>query len=132
MIEEKMKALETGENLKLRINPKNLDALSDFEEDLVAGNNYVEEIKLIADDEIEDDGVIIETDFGGLDATINTQLEKIKNELLLNVQNNESYKNELLQTITEAKTNLNQQNINNQGKVEKQINIQTNTGDIKF
>jgi uncharacterized protein YaaW (UPF0174 family) len=61
-----------------------------------------------------------------------TQLEKIKQELLLKVQNNESYKNELLQTISEAKTNLNQQNINNQGKVEKQINIQTNTGDIKF
>ncbi|MBD3863500.1 MULTISPECIES: hypothetical protein [Flavobacteriaceae] len=61
-----------------------------------------------------------------------TQLEKIKEELLLKVQNNDSFKNELLQTITEAKTNLNQQNINNQGKVEKQINIQTNTGDIKF
>lgn len=60
------------------------------------------------------------------------QLEKIKEELILKVQNNESYKNELLQTITEAKANLNQQNINNQGKVEKQINIQTNTGDIKF
>lgn len=59
-------------------------------------------------------------------------LEKIKQELLLKVQNNQSFKNELQQTITEAKTNLNQQNINNQDKVEKQINIQTNTGDIKF
>lgn len=60
------------------------------------------------------------------------QLEKIKEELLLKIKDNESFKNELLQTIAEAKTNLNQQNINNQGKVEKQINIQTNTGDIKF
>jgi|SRR5690606_9956865 len=61
-----------------------------------------------------------------------TQLEKIKEELLLKVQSNESYKNELLQTIKDAKTNLSQQNINNQGKVKKQINIQTNTGNIKF
>ena len=61
-----------------------------------------------------------------------TQLEKIKEELLLKVQSNESYKNELLQTISDAKTDLNQQNINNQGKVEKQINIQNNTGNIKF
>lgn len=60
------------------------------------------------------------------------QLEKIKEELLIKVQNNESFRDELLQTITEAKTNLNQQNINNQDKVKKQINIQTNTGDIKF
>ncbi len=61
-----------------------------------------------------------------------TQLEKIKEELLLKIQNSESYKNELLQIITGAQKNLNQQNISNQGKVEKQINIQTNTGDIKF
>ena len=61
-----------------------------------------------------------------------TKLEKIIYLLLFIVQKNDSFKNELLQTITEAKTNLNQQNINNQGKVEKQINIQTNTGDIKF
>jgi len=60
------------------------------------------------------------------------QLIKIKEELLLKVQNNDSFRNELLQTIIEAKTNLNQQNINNQGRVKKQINIQTNTGDIKF
>lgn len=62
----------------------------------------------------------------------NEQLEKIKEELLIKVRENESYKKELLKTITEAKTSLNQQNINNQGKVKKQINIQTNSGDIKF
>lgn len=60
------------------------------------------------------------------------QLEKLKGELLITIQNNESFKNELLETIIEAKTNLNLQNINNQGKIEKQINIQTNSGNIKF
>ncbi|MBZ9629800.1 hypothetical protein LB465_03330 [Salegentibacter sp. LM13S] len=60
------------------------------------------------------------------------QLKKIEEELLLKVQNNETFKNELLETITQAEINLNQQNINNQGKVEKQVNIQSNTGDIKF
>lgn len=62
----------------------------------------------------------------------NEQLEKIKEELIIKVQDNESYKKELLKTITEAKTTLNRQNINNQGEVKKQINIQTNSGDIKF
>lgn len=60
------------------------------------------------------------------------QLEEIKKELLIKINTNESFKNELLETIKEAKTNLNQQNINNRGNVGKQLNIQTNSGDIKF
>lgn len=60
------------------------------------------------------------------------QIDIIRDELLLKVQNNESFKNELLETIKEAKISLNQQNITNQGNVEKQINIQNNSGNIKF
>ena len=60
------------------------------------------------------------------------QLELIKKELLVKITDDPEYRKELLQTISRAQANLNQQNINNQGKVEKQINIQTNSGNIKF
>ena len=82
MIRKKLKLLEEGENLKLRIHPENLDLLQEVKEDLIITNGYIEEIKIIGDDDITDNGVIIETDFGGLDATISTQLQKIKDELL--------------------------------------------------
>ena len=82
MIRKKLKLLEEGENLKLRIHPSNLDLLQEVKEDLIITNGYIEEIKIIGDDDITDNGVIIETDFGGLDATISTQLQKIKDELL--------------------------------------------------
>ncbi|MFO7820390.1 MAG: FliH/SctL family protein [Halanaerobacter sp.] len=82
MIKKKLKLLEEGENVKLRVKPENLELLQEIKEDLIIKTGYIEEIKVIADEEIKDNGVIIETDFGGLDATVSTQLEKIEDELL--------------------------------------------------
>ena len=82
LIRKKLKLLEEGENLKLRVKPENLELMQEIKEDLIVKTGYIEEIKVIADEEIKDNGVIIETDFGGLDATVSTQLEKIEDELL--------------------------------------------------
>lgn len=81
MIKKKLKLLEEGETLKLRVHPGNLELVKEIKKDLIVTSGYIEEIKIVADDDINDNGVIIETDFGGLDATINTQLKKIKDEL---------------------------------------------------
>jgi len=62
----------------------------------------------------------------------NEQLEKIKYGLIVEVEKNQAFKNELIETIKEADKSLNQQNIYNRGKVKKQVNIQSNSGDIKF
>lgn len=60
------------------------------------------------------------------------QLEKIKEALVKKIHGNEIFKKELNEKIVESQTNLNQQNINNQGTIDKQINIQTSSGDINF
>lgn len=66
------------------------------------------------------------------DSPSQKQLEVLKEALVKKVQDNEIFKKELTEKITESQTNLNQQNINNNGQVDKQINIQTNSGDINF
>ena len=60
------------------------------------------------------------------------QLAVIKTELESEIRNNIEFKNELLGRINEAQNELNQQNINNHGSVEKQINIQNNSGNINL
>lgn len=60
------------------------------------------------------------------------QLDVIKKELIDVLTKNPEYKTELLNAVTKAQTSLNQQIINNNGNIEKQINIQNNSGDISF
>ena len=45
-------------------------------------NNSFEKVKIITDESIKVGGCIIETNFGGVDATVLSQLEEIETELL--------------------------------------------------
>jgi hypothetical protein len=68
---------------------------------------------------------------------INQQIEKdnLVKLLLEEIGKDNNFKQELETAVEKGQKNLNayyQQNINNNGNIEKQVNIQTNSGDINF
>ncbi len=61
--------------IKLRLNPKDLDVISDY-------GLVDRRVELIADEHIEVGGCVAETDFGDIDACISTQLSEIESAML--------------------------------------------------
>jgi hypothetical protein len=62
-------------------------------------------------------------------------LEIIKTELINELSNNEEFKNKLEESVLTAQQQLNgnfQQNVKNESTIDKQINIQTNSGNIQM
>jgi hypothetical protein len=63
------------------------------------------------------------------------QNEKVKQTLLEKIQHDQAFKNELESTIVKAQQSLgqySQQNINNQGHIEKQVNVQNINGNVSL
>jgi hypothetical protein len=70
-------------------------------------------------------------------STLNTSegVEELKNKLLLKITADEEYKKDLQEAVKVAEQKMNsynQQNINNNSPIEKQVNIQSNTGNIQM
>ncbi len=63
-----------------------------------------------------------------------TEKEQFKKALLEKINLDSDYKKELEEAVIKAQNDLNayQQNINNNGSIEKQINIQNNNGNIQM
>ncbi|AZB00157.1 hypothetical protein EG359_11210 [Chryseobacterium joostei] len=89
----------------------------------------------------EDIWAVIKSPFTkkNIEMPININSEEEKNKLFNLIQNeiaeNAQYKEELTVAIENGKQQLNsysQQNINNNAEVQKQINIQSNTGSIQM
>ena len=68
--------------VEIRVNPEDIKFLEEKKEELLAVNGAIQKINLIPDGEIELGGCIVETDFGGIDATVSSQLEAIEDELM--------------------------------------------------
>lgn len=69
-----------------------------------------------------------------LDFTIEEEKENLTNLLLEELNKNKSFKFDLEKAVEKGQNDLKayQQNINNNGKIEKQINIQQNSGNIQM
>lgn len=70
-----------------------------------------------------------------IDIQKETEKEKLIDSLLDKINSDNNFKIELERAVNKAQKDLNahyQQNINNNGAIEKQINIQNLTGDINF
>ncbi|GAB6137656.1 FliH/SctL family protein [Halanaerobaculum tunisiense] len=80
LVKDALLAIEEEKEVKIRINPQDLEVLSTAKEELIKTSN-LEEIELVTDQSIDLGGCIIETDFGGVDATISSQLAQIEEEL---------------------------------------------------
>jgi hypothetical protein len=69
-----------------------------------------------------------------IDISRQDEKDKLVNLLLDKIGEDNNFKNELELAVNKGQKELNayQQNINNNGTIDKQINIQTNSGDINF
>ena len=75
-----------------------------------------------------------ETQFS-IDINQKEEKDKLVKLLLGEIGKDDNFKLELETAVEKAQKDLNayhQQNINNNGNIEKQVNIQTNSGDINF
>lgn len=68
--------------IRLRLNPDDLERLGDHAEQIVRSMASCGETELVADESISSAGCVIETGHGVIDATIETQLDRIASELL--------------------------------------------------
>ncbi|SJZ64092.1 FliH/SctL family protein [Selenihalanaerobacter shriftii] len=82
LIEDALQLLNGEDEVVVRVNLRDLDVVRGYKERFLDLNSNLNNIKFIMDDEIEIGGCIVEADFGGLDATVTSQLEKIADKLL--------------------------------------------------
>jgi flagellar assembly protein FliH len=66
--------------VRLRLNPKDVQELSDYSKGLI-NNSSFNKINIDADKNIEQGGCLIETEIGNVDARISTQLIELKKQL---------------------------------------------------
>lgn len=83
-----LKSIEGEREVKIRLNPEDLELLENQKQELLSTNGGIREIDFVPDRSIELGGCIVETDFGGIDATVTSQLEEIETKLL-EVKHNE-------------------------------------------
>jgi len=67
-----MEELKDAKNIKLKVNPKDYDALKEV-------YSSIDNIRIDADSAIAEGGVVVLSDVGNLDGNISTRLEKVKN-----------------------------------------------------
>ncbi|MCK4257436.1 MAG: hypothetical protein KAX49_00565 [Halanaerobiales bacterium] len=81
-IENILSDISRVKTLAIRVNPSQLEIVRGFEERFLSLTQGIEGIDFVVDHSLEPSDCIIETDSGGVDATIDTQLEIILASLL--------------------------------------------------
>jgi len=82
IIDRTISLLDGEEEILIRVAPSDLEVLVDYKQELISSNNGLERVKIVSDEGVKNGGCIIETDFGGFDATIESQLAEIEAKLL--------------------------------------------------
>lgn len=77
-----LRQLTRVKTLAIRVNPSDLDLVKAYEEQFLALTQGIDSINFVIDYSLEQGGCIIETDSGGFDASIATQLARIEATLL--------------------------------------------------
>ncbi len=82
IVENAIKSSIQTSSITIKISPKNYELLKNNKEDLMNRLDEIKEINIISDEAVDDDGCIIESEIGTVDARLKTQL-KILSEILL-------------------------------------------------
>jgi flagellar assembly protein FliH len=82
IIQRTISLLDGEEEIVIKVAPSDLEVLADYKQELLSSNNSLERVKIVSDEGIKSGGCIIETDFGGFDATIASQLAEVEAKLL--------------------------------------------------
>ncbi|MBL4889755.1 MAG: hypothetical protein JKX97_07025 [Candidatus Lindowbacteria bacterium] len=85
-IERAIEQISAADKINMRINPEDLSAVDEFKQGIHNLIEGVSEINLRTDDGIIRGGLIIETDFGRVDARLEAQISEIIRDVRLTVQ----------------------------------------------
>ena len=81
VVKTAMKKVADPRNLTMRLNPKDIDTVNEFQQELFLSDDFNAVLHLEADKTIQRGGCIIETQLGDVDARIDQQIKVIE-ELL--------------------------------------------------
>ena len=78
VIKEALQKVNGHENIKIKLNPSEIQVVKETEAELKNIANCVEDIEFVGDDNISPGGCIIETNIGDIDARIEKQLKVVE------------------------------------------------------
>lgn len=81
-IEMILRQITRVKTLAIRVNPSDLDIVKAYEDQFLALVQGIDSIEFVIDHSMEQGGCVIETDSGGFDASISTQLARIEAALV--------------------------------------------------
>ncbi|HEY4329425.1 MAG TPA: FliH/SctL family protein [Phycisphaerae bacterium] len=82
IVEETLRMLNTTRRIALHVHPSEIETLEAYLPDLLTKMRSIEEIELTPDDTVTPGGCIVRFGAGQIDARIETQLQRIADELL--------------------------------------------------
>jgi len=80
-VQEILKELAQVGEVLIKVSPRDYPLLEAAEEQLTSENGGLKRINIIATDELENGDFLVETQFGGIDGRVRTQLEMLSEEL---------------------------------------------------
>lgn len=72
---------------KIILNPKDISILEESKSQLIDNASKIENVKIVANDEVEQGFCIIETNIGEFDARLKSQLEKLRQAMISEIKN---------------------------------------------
>ena len=72
---------------KIILNPRDVSILEESKSKLVGDTSKIEDVKIVANDEIEQGFCIVETNIGEFDAQLHSQLEKLRQAMIEEIKN---------------------------------------------
>lgn len=79
-VREALKAVDDKENLKIMVNPEDLEVVTTHREDFMEIVRGVKELQIVSDTSLSNGGCVIQTNLGNIDAQVETALGIIDNE----------------------------------------------------
>ncbi len=74
-------ALDEGIIFKIRMHPDNVDILKEVKSSLVSDHSKMENVVVTADESVDKGGCVLETSAGAIDASMKTQLDRLRQSL---------------------------------------------------
>ncbi|MBT9175404.1 MAG: Yop proteins translocation protein L [candidate division WS2 bacterium] len=82
VIKSAVDKLKERDKITLRVNPADLETINQFKEKVMYLQSKVSEVQYLSDESVEKGGVLVETSYGIIDATVDSQIKELKKTLI--------------------------------------------------
>ncbi len=89
LIQQALKLVTRVERLTVRLNPADVQSLGEHPEQFIRAATHADQVEIVADPQVAPGGCLIQTQYGSIDAQLETILERITNELLQQTSSSE-------------------------------------------